>query len=158
MTPITIRLAGVPVGKGRARFVRSTGHAFTPQKTRNYESALRIAGGEAMVGRAPLEGPLSVSVVAAFPVPTSWSLKKKQAARDGTVRPTGKPDADNLLKTLDALNQIVYRDDAQIVEATIRKVYSETPGLCVIVTAVDNFALTASSAHSYNTQDSTLNA
>lgn len=131
--PVTIRLAGVPVGKGRARFVRATGHAFTPEKTRNYESALRVAAGEAMIGRTPIEGPLTVSVMAAFPVPASWSKKKQQAALANLVRPTGKPDADNLLKALDALNQIVFRDDAQIVEAHVGKAYSATPELVVIV-------------------------
>lgn len=131
--PVTIRLAGVPVGKGRARFVRATGHAFTPEKTRNYESALRVAAGEAMIGRTPIEGPLTVSVVAAFPVPASWSKKKQQAALANLVRPTGKPDADNLLKALDALNQIVFRDDAQIVEARVSKMYSDIPELIVIV-------------------------
>lgn len=137
MTPVHIRLAGVPVGKGRARFVRATGHAFTPQKTRNYESALRVAAGEAMNGRPPIEGPLCVEVIAAFPVGASWSRRKKEAALVGALRPTGKPDADNLLKALDALNQIVFRDDAQIVEASVSKTYSDVPGLSVIVTPLE---------------------
>lgn len=33
---ITIRLAGAAQGKGRPRFARKTGHAFTPAKTRGY--------------------------------------------------------------------------------------------------------------------------
>lgn len=131
--PITIRLAGAPHGKGRPRFVRETGHAFTPAKTRSYEAALRIAAGEAMTGQTPMEGPVSVTVLACFPIPVSWSKKKQLAAVTGDIRPTGKPDLDNLLKALDALNEIVFRDDAQIVEAVITKTYSTLPSLIVTV-------------------------
>jgi Holliday junction resolvase RusA-like endonuclease len=114
---VTIRLAGTPHGKGRARFVRATGHAFTPAKTRSYEAALRVAAGEAMAGQAPFDGPVSVVVTALFPIPQSWSQKKQLAAARGEIRPImrGGFDADNILKSLDSFNEIVFRDDAQIV-------------------------------------------
>lgn len=124
---IVIELAGVPVGKGRPRFVRRTGNAFTPDKTRNYETNLRLAAQDVMSGAAPLEGPLCVTVHARFPVPQSWSKKKQALALSGDVRPTVAPDADNLLKVLDALNEVAFRDDKQIVEARVVKSYSERP-------------------------------
>lgn len=133
MDSVTIRLAGVPVGKGRPRFARATGHAYTPGKTRTYEAALRVAAGEAMDGREPVEGPVAVQIIAAFPIPQSWSKKKRYAALVGEVRPTGRPDLDNLLKALDAFNEIVFRDDAQIVQARISKVYATVPALTIVV-------------------------
>ena len=45
---IEIILAGVPVGKGRPRFVKSTGRAFTPEKTVRFEDRLSIVAQEAM--------------------------------------------------------------------------------------------------------------
>ncbi len=123
--PIIIELAGVPVGKGRARFSRKSGIAYTPGKTRDYENNLRLSAQVCMIGRAPLEGPLSVAVIASFPVPASWSKKKRDEAIAGAIRPTVKPDADNLLKVLDACNEIVWRDDKQIVHASISKRYGE---------------------------------
>ncbi len=57
---LTIRLAGEPLAKGRVRFVKSTGHAFTPERTVNYESRLAHAAQEAMGDRPLLEGPLKV--------------------------------------------------------------------------------------------------
>ncbi|MFX8637221.1 RusA family crossover junction endodeoxyribonuclease, partial [Acinetobacter baumannii] len=43
---------------------------------------------------------------------------------------TSRPDGDNVLKAVgDGLNAVLWRDDAQIAEASIRKIYSETPGL-----------------------------
>lgn len=133
---ITIRLAGLPKGKGRPRFVRATGAAFTPAATRSYESHLRMAAQDVMGGRAPVEGALKVCVFASFPIPASWPKKRRQAALAGTARPTSKPDADNLLKILDALNQVVWRDDSQIVDGFVRKLYSETPELVVTVEVI----------------------
>lgn len=126
--PLRIVVDGAPVGKGRPRFVRSTGMAFTPSKTANYEAILAAAGAEAMAGHPPLEGPLVVHVTAFMPIARSWTKKKTAAALDGAERP-GKPDLDNILKVLDALNQIVWRDDAQIAEARVSKLYDSDPRL-----------------------------
>ena len=51
---IIVELAGEPRGKGRPRFVRKTGHAFTPQKTASYEAMLRHEAALVMGTRAPL--------------------------------------------------------------------------------------------------------
>ncbi|QPF87006.1 RusA family crossover junction endodeoxyribonuclease [Bradyrhizobium genosp. L] len=133
---IVIELAGIPQGKGRPRFMRKTGHAYTPEKTRNYETNLRLAAQDAMHGANPIEGPLAVTVRALFPVPTSWSRKKQTAALEGSVRPTGRPDADNLMKVLDGLNEIVFRDDKQIVDGRVIKTYSARPALRIEVVEI----------------------
>jgi Holliday junction resolvase RusA-like endonuclease len=125
---IQITVDGPPVGKGRPRFVRSIGRAFTPAKTANYEAILAAQGADAMGRKQPLEGPLRVVVTAFMPLAASWSKKKTAAALEGSIRP-GKPDADNILKVLDALNGIVWRDDSQIAEARISKVYDPDPRL-----------------------------
>lgn len=138
---VTIVLEGPPQGKARPRFrtvTTKTGvtfaSAYTPAKTRAYEAALSWAAKAAMRARSPLEGPLAVCVVARMPVPSSWSNKKRDAALAGVVRPTGRPDLDNLVKApLDAFNGIVWRDDAQVVECSVSKFYSETPSLSVVV-------------------------
>lgn len=144
---IHIIVDGPPVGKGRPRFFirRQAGTDWrkigtsTPKKTVNYEAILAAAGGEAMARRPPLEGPLSVRVTAFMPLAVSWSKKKTAAALEGIIRP-GKPDADNLLKVLDALNGIVWRDDAQIAEARISKVYDVNPRLEVEISPLINGA------------------
>lgn len=135
MTEIIILLPGIPQGKARPRFVRATGHAFTPAKTRSYESMLQGVAIEAMRGLTPFDGPVSVAVLAFFPVPARWSKTKRAAALQGSTRPAKKPDADNLLKVLDSLNAVVFRDDAQIVEASVAKHYSDQPRLEVRVRA-----------------------
>lgn len=135
MTEIVISLPGVPRGKGRPRFVRATGHAFTPAKTRSYESLLQGAAISAMEGHPPFDGPVSVAVLAYFPVPTSWPRKRREMALHGEIRPTTRPDADNLLKVVDSMNAVVFRDDKQIVQASVEKLYSYEPRLEVRVRA-----------------------
>lgn len=130
--PVTIILNEEPVGKGRPRFHRRSGHAYTPDKTRAFEKRLAEAAAQEYFA-PPLTGPLSVKLLAQLPIPKSWSRKKQDAALRGEIAP-GKPDIDNLIKTLDALNGIVWADDAQITHIYARKVYGD-PMLVVTVEA-----------------------
>lgn len=133
---IVIELAGAPVAKGRPKFARiGNGHsvAYTPAKTRHYESALRYAAQQAMDGTPLLDGPLSLSILVRRPVPQSWSQKKQAQALAGNIHPTTKPDLDNHEKVLDALNGVVWRDDSQVVFKMSSKVYSDKPGLRIEV-------------------------
>jgi Holliday junction resolvase RusA-like endonuclease len=131
---IIIELLGEPKGKGRPRFARRTGHAYTPQKTASYEACLRHEAALAMAGQPPIEGAVCVQMSAYFSIPQSWSTKKRDAALAGTIRPAKRPDLDNICKMLDALNGVVWRDDAQIVQGLIEKHYSDRPRLRVEVT------------------------
>jgi Holliday junction resolvase RusA-like endonuclease len=130
---IELVLAGEPKGKGRPRFSRVSGRAYTPAATASYEGALRFAGQQAMGSRLPLDGALRISIEAHVGVPKSWPKKKQAMALAGTLRPTGKPDGDNLAKTVDAFNEIIWRDDSQIVDWQIGKFYSDRPRLVVRV-------------------------
>lgn len=135
---VCIVLPGLPRGKGRPRFSSRGGfaRAYTDQQTESYEGALRLAASQAMSGEAPLDGPLVLAMVAVFPVPMSWSKKKRTEALAGGLRPTGKPDCDNLLKTIDSCNGIVWHDDAQIVTAMVCKKYGEQPSMEIQVHTV----------------------
>lgn len=138
MSTITITLAGEPKGKGRPRFSTVSGQAraFTPAATRSYEANLKYAAQVAMRRRIPLDGPLAVHVVAALPIPKSWSKKKQAAALAREVLPTTKPDWDNYAKMLDALNEVVWRDDSQVIMGSVYKVYTDKPGLTVMITPI----------------------
>lgn len=135
---IEITLAGEPIGKGRPRFVRATGRTYTPEQTASFENKLAWAAQTAMKGRALLVDAVILSVTAFRSVPPSWSAKKRKAAIDQLLRPTGKPDADNVLKLVaDALNKVVWADDSQIVEAHVYKKYSEQPRLEITILGLD---------------------
>ena len=131
---VTIAVAGPPVPKGRPRFSRKAGIAYTPAKTRKYEDVVRLAAGQAMENQAPFQGPLAVEVEVYLPVPTSWSKKKQGRAHLGLVVPTKRPDANNFAScALDGCNGIVYRDDSQVVELHVTKRYAMKPQLIIRV-------------------------
>lgn len=126
---IRIILDGEPRGKGRPRFVRATGRTYTPEDTRSYEDRLRWAAQIEMSGRPLLFDALSVRVTARCAIPVSTPKKRRQDIALGRCWPTKKPDADNVAKMLDALNKIVWADDAQIIDLRVLKAYSEKPNL-----------------------------
>lgn len=131
---IRIVLVGAPKGKGRPRFNRKSGRAYTPEATVRYESVLRLAAQDAMGARPPLAGPLELEILAVMPIPASWPKKKRADALAGRVQPTGKPDFDNILKMCDGLNAVVWQDDAQVTTlARPRKRYGAVPRLEITV-------------------------
>jgi Holliday junction resolvase RusA-like endonuclease len=138
--PITITLRGEPTAVGRPRFAK-TGVAYTPERTRNGLAALRFAGQEAMGDRPPVEGPVRLEFRAELKIPASWSKKKQHRAVIGELMPIGRPDLDNYIKLLDALNAIVFRDDSQIVQASVIKRYSLTPQITITVTPMNGHAM-----------------
>ena len=138
---IAFTIPGEPVAKGRARaFVRAGRVAhYTPAKTENYEARVAIFARQAMAGALPLAGAVSLSVVARFSIPAAWSKKRKQAAAEGREHVTKRPDLDNVLKAIkDGMNGIAWLDDSQVVHLVdCRKVYSEQPGVDVIVAGLE---------------------
>ena len=65
-----------------------------------------------------LEGEIELVVRAYKKEPKSVSKKKREAMLKGEIRPTKKPDWDNVGKIVaDSLNNIAYDDDSQIVRA-----------------------------------------
>jgi Holliday junction resolvase RusA-like endonuclease len=131
---------GKPQGKGRPRASRAGRHIrlYTPEKTASYESMVALAASQAMVDRALIDGPVSVTVRMRHPVPKSWSKKKQAAALDGCVLPTVKCDADNCVKAIfDAINGVVWVDDVQVVDLTLTKRYAAVPGVHVSVAVVE---------------------
>ena len=128
---IEFEVMGEPVGKGRPRFSMVNGHAvaFTPAKTASFENLVKISYQQKHYNFIYEAGvPLIACIDAFFPVPKSVSKKARERMLSGTVRPTKKPDADNIIKSvLDALNGIAYHDDSQIVGVVLQKFYAEIP-------------------------------
>jgi Holliday junction resolvase RusA-like endonuclease len=124
---IRFTIPGPPVGKGRARSTRN-GHHYTPEKTREYEKLVRGFGHHATDGLELIERPVRLSLMFYLPIPKSWSKKDRLQAQDGKVHHTGKPDLDNLIKSVsDGLNGVIYVDDSQIKAIDAMKVYDINP-------------------------------
>ena len=83
---------------------------------------------------------LDMRLTAYFAIPASTSKKRQQLMRDKVIRPTKKPDMDNIIKIIaDALNGIAYYDDSQIVDTAVRKFYSDEPRVVVKISEVESF-------------------
>ena len=130
-------ILGEPQGKGRPRFSTVCGHVKprTPEETVLYENLVKTEyRRQTHEFRFPDDAMLDVRVIAYYSIPKSVSKKKRQAMLDHKIRPTKKPDFDNIGKVIcDALNKIAYRDDAQIVDAQVRKFYSDRPRVVVTI-------------------------
>ena len=107
----------------------------TPDETIVYENLIRVEyRRQCGTKRFSDSDMLDLRIRAYYAIPESASKKKKQAMEDGEIRPTKKPDADNVLKVVaDSLNQLAYRDDAQLVDTQLRKFYSRQPRLEVTI-------------------------
>ena len=119
-----------PIPQGRPRFARigKYVHAYDPEKSRKYKQQVRFWATQQLKkidGFKPFENSLYVEVEFYLPIPSWWSKKKRMEAAQGIIRPTKKPDLDNLYKSItDALNGLVWKDDAIITDSHIKKRYT----------------------------------
>lgn len=108
---VTITLVGAPQGKGAdAAFLRSShvGHD-TPAVTRSDDSMIRTAAVDAMGTGRPPDPPIEIVLRSVFPVPASYSAKPRNQAIVGEIA------------WGDALNSVVFRDEALITRAVREK-------------------------------------
>lgn len=127
---MNLTIYGKPQPKERPRVYK--GHGITPTRTKNYEA--KIARAWAAKYPEQAEGDLRVEIVFYMPIPTSWSKLKKEKAERGLIRPTVRPDIDNLVKiVLDGLNGVAFMDDKQVIELYAIKRYSAEPRTEIMV-------------------------
>ena len=141
LPPITFTAPCVPVAqpRQRQRVVQAGGRAFAQNYTpRNspvnaFKAAVQLAASQAYAG-PPLDEPLEMSVTFVFARKKNQIWKTKPMPR---LPHAGKPDLDNLLKSLmDALTGTLFVDDARVTRLTACKFVasgSEQPHCEVIV-------------------------
>lgn len=133
---VTFKVDATPVPKGRARYVRRGNHisTYTPEKTRTYETLIKESAKQAMGSSEPLETPVTLYLYIRVPIPKSCTKKRLEAIANGSEKPIKKPDASNILKSVeDGMNGVVYKDDSQIVNIHVSKVYSSAPGVDICI-------------------------
>ena len=109
------KIPGKAQAKQRPRMGRS-GVVYTPKETMIYENYVRMCYSDyaKQFGWTPYETQIRAEIEVLVQVPKSDSKVKKKAKLEGEMRPTVKPDCDNLAKSiLDSLNGLAYQDDKQ---------------------------------------------
>lgn len=141
MKSIKFSVPGKPFGKQRPKFSRAGQYVktYTPDETTSYENWVRLMYSNAAKGRMFPDGAmLDVRIIAYYEVPKSVSKKKRKEMLEHRVRPTKKPDWDNIGKIIcDSLNLVAYHDDSAVVDAQVRKFYSENPRVDVTIRVVE---------------------
>ena len=132
---VKLVIPGEPKGKGRPRYSGKSGCMYTPSDTKGYESLVKLIYQQKYGNFMFQKGvPLDMRIKAYIQIPDSDSNLTKARKRCGVIRPTKKPDWDNIGKIVaDALNKVAYYDDAQIVDSQIRKFFSDNPRVEIII-------------------------
>jgi Holliday junction resolvase RusA-like endonuclease len=132
---ISFIIPGEPMGKQRARTTKWG--SYTPEKTVNYETLVKVIYKEKYPKQELIYTPIKMSINAYLGIVKSTPKKNIPLMLNNTIRPTKKPDIDNIAKIiLDALNGICYKDDTQVISLTLNKYYGLEPKVEVYIEGV----------------------
>ena len=129
---IEFQVFGEPHAKQRARVYvnkyTNRACAYTPKETVTYESLIAGTVYKYRPKGGLITGPVSLNLRIYRSIPKSMSKKNRLLAEEGKLLPVTKPDMDNIIKSVfDALNDVIWHDDSQVVELICSKGYSNTP-------------------------------
>ena len=140
MSTYTAVVLGDPVAQGRPRFSRQGGFvkAYDPTKSRDYKSYVRLIAAQ-NAPDSPVEGAIEFSLRIYRAIPKGMPKYKREAAKEGRLRPVTKPDVSNVLKGVeDALKGVWYKDDSQIVGyGVLGKWYDERPRIEIMMRVLE---------------------
>jgi Holliday junction resolvase RusA-like endonuclease len=136
-------VAGLPRPQGSKHMVRTKGgrtlmlessKGLGDWRTAVCEEATR-ARWDGRQLRPVIEGPVDLMAVFLIPRPASHLLKSGGLRKGAPEAPTGKPDADKLVRAIgDAITGVLIRDDSQITRLDVTKIYTRgAPGVAVRV-------------------------
>lgn len=84
--------------------------------------------------------PMKFSAKAYLPIPKSMPKVEQVLAELGFIRPTSKPDFDNLVKTYtDMIKATLIYDDALIIDGRLSKFYSWKPRIEITIEYMEEF-------------------
>jgi len=135
MYQLAFFVPGEPVAKGRARsspYRKKDGglgvRTYSPDKTVTWERTLKYEALK-MKPTEPLDGPLRIELHFYFP--------RNKAAKKRPY-PHVRPDLDNLEKAvMDALNGVIWTDDARVCSKTSAKHYTNDAGQIGVAITVE---------------------
>lgn len=131
---IKLKIEMNPAGKKNP--LRGKYGFYTHPETKKREKLILVAWQEQSKFTFEKGTPLKLSLALGYPIPKATSKKQKLLMLDGTIRPTVKPDIDNVVKlVLDGLKGHAFSDDTDLVtfKEPFCKFYAEKPFIGVII-------------------------
>lgn len=125
---------GEPKGKVNMKPVFIKGHQslVQPEHNTNYMSLVRDAWFKEAGDFRFEKKPLYLKIYATFKIPSATPKKHIANMILGNIRPTRKPDCDNISKVIcDALNDVAFDDDSQICALSVQKYYGSSANVQV---------------------------
>lgn len=108
--------------------------AYMPKEYMRYKDNLRILIKRHKIAKRT--GLVALQIEFIFKIPASWS-KKKQIEVLKSQNVTNNKDVDNLAKgVMDAMNDLIYDDDRQVVKLTASKRYGETDNIKINISNI----------------------
>jgi crossover junction endodeoxyribonuclease RusA len=143
---IRLTIIGTPAPQGSKTKTRWGMREDNPH-TKPWRATVAAEAAAQWEGRPLIDCAVELDALFVFPRPKSHYRTGRYAGQLRTNAPRWcevKPDADKLARAIgDALTGVLLRDDKQIVQWTIRKVYGD-PARCELeLAAADEFELTA---------------
>jgi Holliday junction resolvase RusA-like endonuclease len=136
---ISILIPGDPIAKKRPRFARRGKFVTTYSDQETEESKFYMLAKEQI--KTKLSGPLAIRMTFCIKRPKShYGTGKNSCILKDTAPsfPDKKPDFDNLCKfACDVLNGLAWDDDAQIVEAIVKKRYTDKSYSVIVVSPME---------------------
>lgn len=136
---MTLIVTGEPKGQPRARVARrgNFAHVYDPGTADNWKRLVILAASIELQGckaaRPVFIGPVRVDITLRFPRPKSHYRSNGELKANAPKYHTAKPDRDNCDKAiLDALGSSclqLWRDDAQVCEGSVTKLYAQHKAL-----------------------------
>jgi len=118
-----------------------TGHSYQPKDIVDFKNAVRWLAKKQLPNTQQSASAFHVELIFVFrrPESTKKALKSQIDEFNALIVKTSKPDVDNLTKAiLDALNGIVWIDDAQVCELHVTKGLGKQDKIIVIATELTN--------------------
>ena len=144
---IVLIIDGNPFGKQRPRVVRirkgarkGASRAFTPEKTANYENYIKTLYRQKYGRHTSFkeDDELHLDIKAYYKIAKSTPKYLKEMMITGMIKPTKKPDVDNIIKIIaDSLNEVAYKDDKQIVACSCQKFYASEPRVEIVISKLN---------------------
>lgn len=144
MPLIRFKIPGVVRGKGRPRFARRGQYVktYTDKDTELYENWVKSCFIHSKLQAFEKDIPLYCQITVFCEIPESRSKKVKAKMANNEMKPTKKPDCDNIAKSiLDGLNKIAFHDDTQISTLVVSKFYTTEEPYAVVTLCEDTTKL-----------------